>query len=402
MNILFLCNKSPFPQKEGGPMAMNMLIKGLLRAGHHVKVLAMNSYKYRVDPEEIPEEYRRATGIELVDVDLRVRLLPALLNLLKGRSYHVERFISEKFRKVLTRVLQEQAYDIVQLETLYMAPYIRLIRRYSKARIVLRAHNIEHLIWERAAGEEHRALRKWYLVQLARTLREYEHQVAWQVDGIAAITGTDADYFTDLLAPSTSPVPVTDIPFGIDPDAYPLSAGPDPPTLFTIGSMNWLPNEEGVRWFLREVWPAVHRQFPGLKYYLAGRSMPAWMFHLNVPNVVVAGEVEDARAFMAEHSVMIVPLFSGSGIRIKIIEGMATGKTVISTRLGAEGIHYSNGGNILIADAPCEFFDMITLCLEDPERRTRIGLGGRRLVESMYHQTAITAKLVSFYRDLLG
>ena len=161
-----------------------------------------------------------------------------------------------------------------------------------------------------------------------------------------------------------------------------------------------LPNEEGVRWFIDQVWPHVHKQFPDLKYFLAGRAMPGWMKELRVPGVEVLGEVEDARAFIASRSVMIVPLFSGSGIRIKIIEGMAAGKTVISTLLGAEGIHYSNGENILIANAPCEFFDMISLCIEDPSRRKMIGNNARMLIESEYDRDAITQRLISFYQQL--
>ena len=147
----------------------------------------------------------------------------------------------------------------------------------------------------------------------------------------------------------------------------------DVPSLFSIGSMNWMPNEEGIRWFLEQSWPEIHRQYPDLKYYLAGRAMPEWMRTLNMPNVEVLGEVEDAQAFIRSKSIMIVPLFSGSGIRIKIIEGMAAARTIISTSLGAEGIHYTNGENILIANAPCEFFDMVSLCMEDKPRCRKIG-----------------------------
>jgi glycosyltransferase involved in cell wall biosynthesis len=195
---------------------------------------------------------------------------------------------------------------------------------------------------------------------------------------------------------------VIDVPFGLDIRIY-----PPPPddhgltSLFTIGSMNWMPNEEGVKWFLDKVWPDVHRQFPDLKYFLAGRAMPEWMKQLRLPNVEVLGEVEDAHDFIQRHSVMLVPLFSGSGIRIKIIEGMALGKAIISTSLGAEGIAYVNGENILIANAPCEFFDMISLCIEDPSRRRKIGHNARTLIETEYDRDAITHRLISFYQQLM-
>lgn len=408
MNVLLICNKSPWPLKEGGPIAMNMVIDGLLCAGHQVKVLAVNSYKYHVEAAQIPEDFRKKSGIELVDVDLRVKPVSAFLNLFTGRSYHVERFDTTTFRKKLTSLLLDGKFDIVQLETLFVCPYIPIIRKFSHARIILRSHNIEHLIWERLADETRNPLKRWYLRHLASTLKKYEHKVIREVDGIAAITWKDADYFSNVLTSRgtvPSVTPVIDIPFGLDINVYRLPDEPEPEksaSLFTIGSMNWMPNEEGVKWFLEHVWPDIHKQFPALNYYLAGRAMPEWMAQLRLPGVKVLGEIEDARAFIGAHSVMIVPLFSGSGIRIKIIEGMALGKTIISTSLGAEGISYSNGDNILIANAPCEFFDMITLCIEDPVRREKIGKNARHLIEAEYDQNAIIHRLISFYQQLLN
>ena len=187
MKILFLCNKSPWPPKEGGPIAMNMIIRGMLDAGHSVKVLAVNSFKYNINPADIPSEYRDKTGIELIDVDLRVKPFPALLNLFTSHSYHIERFVSASFSQRLTEVLQESEYDIVQFETLLMASYIDVIRKYSKAKIILRAHNIEHLIWERLAATSANPLKRYYLNHLARTLKLFELTVPDLVDGIAAI-----------------------------------------------------------------------------------------------------------------------------------------------------------------------------------------------------------------------
>jgi len=405
MKILFLCNKSPWPAKEGGPMAMSMLIDGLIRAGHQVKVLAVNSYKYKIDFTRIPASYLDATGLELVDLDLRIRLIPAFLNLFTGESYHVQRFISKAFSRKLVCCLQSETYDIVQLETLFMGPYITDIRKYSSAKIILRAHNIEHLIWSRIADESKNPLKKIYLRHLASTLKKYEYGILQQLDGIAAITPTDADFFRDMLRSSFSdkPIPVAAIPFGLNPEKYMEEAGnAEFPSLFSLGSMNWIPNQEGIRWFLLNVWPDVHKQFPLLKYYLAGREMPPWMKSLNLPNVVVVGEVENAIAFIQSKSIMLVPLFSGSGIRVKIIEAMAAGKTVISTCLGAEGIHYTNHQDILLANIPCEFFEMISVCVSDKQTCDKIGLQARKLIQKEYDSNRIIEKLTGFYQQSPG
>ncbi|MDD4603461.1 MAG: glycosyltransferase family 4 protein [Bacteroidales bacterium] len=396
MKILFLCNKSPWPPKEGGPMAMNMLIEGLVAAGHEVKVLAVNSFKYTITPEEIPPEYRERTGIELLEVDLRIKPFAAFFNLFTRKSYHVQRFISKMFRKRLTSILQESQFDVVQLETLFMCPYIKTIRRHSKAKIILRAHNIEHRIWERVAEETKNPIRKWYISHLAHTLKRYEKKIIREIDGIIAITPTDAEYFGRSIQNQGK---IIDIPFGIDPNQYPVDFKEvEFPSLFTLGSMNWIPNQEGIRWFLTNVWLDIHNQFPTLKYYLAGREMPSWMRSLNLPNVIVLGEVEDARIFISSKAIMIVPLFSGSGIRIKIIEGMAMGKTIISTSLGAEGIDCSDRANILIANLPCEFFEMISVSVTDRSLCERIGIQARKLVEEKYQTKKLIQKLIGFYQ----
>jgi len=142
LNILVICNKSPWPAREGGPIAMNNIIEGLIDAGHEVKVLALNTNKYHVEVDDIPAAYRNKTKIELAYIDLSIKMLPAFLNLFSTKSYHVERFKSKAFEKKLIKILQATAYDIVQIELLYMSPYLDTIRKYSNAKIVLRAPNI--------------------------------------------------------------------------------------------------------------------------------------------------------------------------------------------------------------------------------------------------------------------
>ncbi len=404
MKILFLCNKSPYPAREGGPIAMNMMIEGLIRAGHQVKVLAVNSEKYHVAPESIPLSYREMTGIELVDIDLRIRIPDALLNLFSTKSYHVERFISAAFRKKLLDILSVEKFDVVQFEMLFMSPYLGDVQRNSNAVTVLRAHNIEHLIWERMARNEKSPLKKWYISHLAETLKNYELSVIKGYDGIAAITYKDAEFFQKIIQGSGQAKPaVTDIPFGLDPGSYSSSREKIHfPSIFSLGAMDWLPNNEGIYWFLEKVWPELHRRFPDLRFYIAGRHMPEWLTNSRHENVEVIGEVEDAVQFMNSKAIMVVPLFSGSGIRIKIIEGMAAGKTIVSTSIGAEGIGYTNGENILIADDPEEFIRQIASCISDRGMFDSIGISARTLIETSYNRDLLIQKLLAFYQKIRG
>ena len=396
MRILLLCNKPPYPASEGGPMAMNSIITGLLEAGHQVKVLAINSEKYNVKESDIPEEYKQKTGIELIDVDLTVKPLNAFLNLFTRKSYHAERFISEEFKKRLAAVLDKEQFDVVQLEVLFMAPYVETIRRHSKAMIVLRAHNVEHKIWERIAKDTKSPLKRWYINHLAKTLKEFELNALETVDGVAAITRKDAAFFRKYCSK-----PVIDIPFGVYPEQFdPKYEIEGKPKFYHIGSMNWMPNEEGIRWFVDEVLPKTVEKVPDFVYHLAGRSMPEWLTSMKNPHVDVVGEVPDAKEFVTNHDVAIVPLLSGSGIRIKIIESMALGKTVITTRVGAEGILYDEEVNIIIAENKAKMVEAIRSLNENPETAVRIGQAARKLVEETYDNRKIIARLLMFYEQI--
>ncbi len=308
----------------------------------------------------------------------------------------MERFISKNFRARLVELLEKEQFDVVQLEMLYMAPYVEDIRAHSKAMIVLRAHNVEHKIWERIAKETKFFPKRWYINHLAKTLKEYELNALETVDGIAAITRKDAAFFRKYCSK-----PIIDIPYGVYPEEFtPKYEIEGKPKFYHIGSMNWMPNEEGIRWFVDEVLPKTLEKVPDFTYYLAGRNMPEWLTTLNNPNVNVIGEVPDAKEFVANHDIAIVPLLSGSGIRIKIIESMAMGKTVITTRVGAEGILYDEEVNIVIAENKAKMVEAIRTINENPQIAERIGRAARKLVEESYDNRKIIARLLMFYEQI--
>ena len=377
-------------------MAMNSIVTGLLEAGHEVKILAVNSTKYNVSMGDIPEDYRQKTGIELIDVDLRVKPLQAFKNLFSKKSYHVERFISKDFNSRLVEVLKQDIYDVVQLETLFMTPYVETIRTYSKAQVVLRAHNVEHLIWDRIAKGTKFFLKRFYINHLTKTLKNYELSAINTVDGIAAITRKDAAYFRKYCA-----TPTIDIPYGVYPEEFtPRFEIEGKPQFYHIGSMNWMPNEEGIRWFVDDCLEAVVAKVPDFVFHLAGRNMPEWLKELNNKHLDVIGEVPDAKEFVTNHDVAIVPLLSGSGIRIKIIESMALGKAVVTTTVGAEGILYDEDVNIIIADNKAQMAEAIRRFDENPALAVEVGKAARKLVEEVYDNRKLTERLLLFYSQI--
>lgn len=377
---------------------MYAMISGLINAGHTVKVLAANTNKYTVDCETIPADFKKSTQIELVDIDLSLNIPGAMYNYLSRKSYHVARFHTKAFALKLIEVLKKDSYDIIQFEMLYMASYLDVIRKYSKAPVVLRAHNIEHKIWQRVAENCTNPIKRMYLNHLYRALKRFEIGILNKVDGVVAITPVDARNL-DRLSHSTN---IISIPFGIKLDT--LSENPIQPaeaSLFHIGSMNWYPNEEGIRWLIDEVWPKITVRLPEVELHLAGRYMTDWLTGLSIPRIIVDGEVPDVWEYMQRFSIMVVPLFSGSGIRIKIVEAMAAGKAIITTSIGAEGINYENGQHLLIAKDAKSFADAIVRLCNDSALRETLGSNARMLIAKEHDNTKLMQKLIAFYNELL-
>jgi glycosyltransferase involved in cell wall biosynthesis len=397
MQILQICNKVPFPPKDGGCIAMNNLTQGLLNEGHKIKVVAINTPKHFTKIEDLPHSYRTKTNIEAVFIDTSVKPIPAFLNLFGNGSYNISRFYSEDFEKKIIQVLTSETFDVVQLESLFVSMYIGVIRKYSKAKIVLRSHNIEYKLWERNAAAAENILKRLYFKFLAKRLEAYEKSCLSSYDAVAAITKEDAEWFRENGFKKNISV----IPFGIDINSIEeTNIKSEKESLFHIGAMDWEPNIEGINWFLENVWGKVQQKFPSLKLYLAGRKMSPQFKNLRRDKIVVLGEVENAHDFIRSKGLMIVPLLSGGGMRVKIIEGMALGKVIVTTSIGAEGIDCENGRNILIADDPEAFVASVSYYLSDNNYLEQIGKNAREFAVQHYNNADISKQLTAFYSTI--
>ena len=375
---------------------MDSITQGLLAVGCNVKILTVETDKHPLRHDCIPQAYADATGIESVYIDLRVKPLPAAVAMLCGDSYHVARYRSDAFAKRLRELLEAQDYDLVHIESIYLTPYVPLIRQHSSAKIILRAHNVEHLIWQRVAQSTRRGLKRWYLKHLSLTLRAYELEHINDYDGIVCITRNDAEHFQN----NGCRKPMSVIPFAVThEDVEQLCA--EPASLFHIGAMDWIPNHESIAWFLDKVWPVVHREVPQAHLYLAGRKMPTEWMDSSIEGVTVVGEVPDAMYFIGSKQINVVPLLCGSGIRVKIIEAMSVGKAVVTTTVGAQGIDYTDGENLLIANTPDEFASQIKHLVDDPDYCRQIGEAAAHLVADRYDINHLTNELITFYNKIL-
>lgn len=400
MKILQLCHKPPLPQVDGGCIAMHNITEGLLKTGQDVRVVAIETQKHPVKVSAFPVDYLQKTRFESVFINTTPHLKDAIVASLKRKSYQISRFFSRSMVSKLEHILKHESFDIVHLESIYVAPYIPIIRKYSNAKIVLRVHNIEHQIWERLADNESNPVRKFIYKKNMQQLRRVERHILKQVDGYLTISEPDYEYFNQ-----TSPnVAGMVIPFGIDLDHYDPEDDyipSDEPTLFHLGSMNWSPNVEGVEWFLDEVWPEIYEQHPELTFTIAGYGIPESISSRKDEGVIIAGAVPSANEFMLAHDLMVVPLLSGSGIRIKIVEAMALGKVVITTTVGAQGLDAENGKHLFIADTPEEFLAVIEKCIATPDLCKIIGENARDYISIHHDRDIITKQLLDFYQSVM-
>jgi len=397
MKILQITNKVPVPPKDGGSIASLRLAEGLADRDHQVHILAMNTSKHFVAQEEIRNFENSRLSISAVEIDTRIRPLRALMNLLFSRlPYNAERFISPDFKTALEDAICEIQPELIILENLYPAAYLKDIRKNSDALVAYRAHNVEHQIWQRMAKNA-RGLKKWYISLLAKRIFNFEKDLLNKYDFLVPITSRDADVLEKLG--NKKPCFVLPTGFAGELTSYP-PIELNTPVLAHLGALDWLPNQEGLLWFVDEVWPLLKKKIPGIEFHLAGRNAPEWFIkRMNVTGVTMHGEIEDAGSFIQSYPIHIVPLFSGSGMRIKIVEGMAGGRVVVTTTIGTEGIDTQHKENIIIADSPELFASEIIEALGDPDYCRRIGKNAFTFVDEKLNNKILIEGFLKFLEN---
>lgn len=398
MNILLVCNKYPFPPRDGGSLATYNMAKGLAGQGCRVDLLAMNTSKH-FSPG--PSPFERTAGlnsVRTVFADTSISWYGLLSNLLfSGIPYNAARFIRNDFDVALSRMLTDHEYDIVQLEGLYLLPYIKTIRRGSNAKIVYRAHNFEQKIWEGLYIREKNIFRRRYLKTLFSRIRKFEKGFVNAYDILVPVTSDDLALFFS----AGNNKPSIAAPFGVCQDGFSAmeNTGNGHLLIQYIGALDWLPNIEALEWFIRNVWPGLRERHPGLRFRVAGRNANKhFVKFMTGRGIDFEGEVESALAFLSGEGILIVPLFSGSGIRVRIIEAMSMGKPVVATTLSVAGIPVENGKHLLLADNAGEFTESIGKLLTNRDFAFKMGRNANDFSRSNYDNDLVTGRLVDFYK----
>lgn len=393
MKILMILPRIPIPARDGGAIVMLETVRALHEAGHQVDICAVNTQKHYAEPSVMHDA---CSSITAVDIDTSIRPLrmlreviassfPTQFGIPTSSSYWLTRFASQRMLDQIELVVRERGpYDVVLCESLFTACYGEALRRRSviaeHVPIVLHAHNVEARIQDRLSIDRARSgVERWFRRRLADQTRTYENHVITTFDGVLALSPVDAATFA-LVSPRTH---VVTVPPGVR--EHRPSGTREPDSLWFLGSLDWTPNVDGLRWFMRYVWPLIKAEIPSASFHIAGRSTPQEVLaYDDGEHVVVHGEIADPTEYRESYEVGVVPLLSGSGVRVKIIEALMEHAAVVTTSIGCEGIDLEHGTHALIGDDARSFASACIQLLRDASLRETLREAGYCAVHKVY------------------
>ena len=377
MKILWVKAGGLVPFDQGGRIRSFQILKHLARK-HDVTVYTF----YRREPADAHTELRGYFS----DVVTTPLPLPASRSVgeyaqyarlfLSGRSATMGKYaLYPEVRRTLASLVAANPFDAIVCDFIYPAAAIDWTMACPK---ILFAHNVEAQVWERQAQVTGDPVRRLACRLEHRALARAEKRYAMRADLVLAVSEHDRAFFARYVGDDRTAV----IPTGVDTDYFqPSGTRERADTIVFTGSMDWLPNDDGVRYFVEQVLPLIRRDLPSATFSAVGRRPSPALSALASEAVRVTGTVDDIRPYLDGAALVVVPLRSGSGTRIKIFEAMAMGKAVLSTTLGAEGLPVTHDENIVLADSPDAFARAAVRLLRSPELRARLGGAARAMVE---------------------
>lgn len=393
MKILWLKSDLLFPLDKGGKLRTWHLLRYLARH-HEITYLGfaspgdsenaiglMREVAHRV--ESVPRSDPRKRSLEFY--------LHAARYLMDPLPYAIANYRSRAFTRRIDSLLRERDFDVIVSD--FVLPMVNLPARVP-CPVVVFTHNVEAEIWRRhAETQAGRIARYLYGVQHRRMLR-FERDALRRAEGVLAVSENDRDTLTRLY-PGAAREPVHVVPTGVDTEFFqPAVSAPASRSLVFTGSMDWLPNEDAMIFFCREVLPLIRAEEPETTLSIVGRAPTPPVVRLGrEPGITVTGRVDDVRPHIAPASVYVVPLRIGGGTRLKIFEAMAMGKAVVSTDVGAEGLPVRGGEHVVLANSPREFAAGVVQLMRDVDRRRSLEAAARTLVVERYDWSAAAGEL---------
>jgi len=383
MNILWVKTELLHPLDKGGKLRSYHMLRELKRNGlHRITYITLDDGHGGREARQQAGEYCD----ELVTIPFHppakgsIRFyVDLVLNLFSKLPYAVARYRSAALQRAIDARVAAGDVDIVVCD--FLAPSVN-VSEDLPCPAVLFEHNVEALIWKRHSEVAANPLKRGYLAVQWKRMRAFEARECRRYDYVVTVSPEDRILVSQEYTIET----VADVPTGVD-TAYFTPSGTQPRDRLNMvftGSMDWMPNDDAVRFFLGGVWPRIRATVPNATFTVVGRNPSAALVALSSqePGVTVTGRVEDVRPYMERAAVYLVPLRIGGGTRLKIFEAMAMGLPVVSTWIGAEGLPVTDGENIVLADAPEQFANAAVQLLTDQARAHAIGDEAARTVRA--------------------
>ena len=393
MRILWLKSDLLLPLDKGGKLRTWHLMRHLAQR-HEITYLAFaEPGESRANIDGMKEVAARVVTIPRTDAPKgSIRFYAdAALHLVDPLPYAVGKYRSRVYKAALQKLLQDTRFDLVVCDFLF--PAVNLPRELPCASVIF-THNVESEIWRRHAETKSGVLSRLLYGQQYRRMLRYEARTLARFDGVLAVSEADRRTFARIY-PGAAAEPVHVVSTGVDVDYFsPAPSDPASKRLVFTGSMDWLPNEDAMAFFCRDILPLVRAEEPDVQLSIVGRAPTPVVKRLaDDAGVQVTGRVDDVRPYMQDAAAYIVPLRIGGGTRLKIFEAMAMGKAVVSTTVGAEGLPVTHGEHVLLADEPRTFARAIVRLLRDVDRRRELETAARALVVARYDWSAVAGEL---------
>ncbi|MGH9515740.1 MAG: glycosyltransferase [Terriglobales bacterium] len=318
-------------------------------------------------------------------------------NMFSSSPHTVSKYCRAEVKTRMRDLLGSQRFDVIICDFVVAAAAIPWEVTCPK---VIFTHNVEALIWKRHFEVSRNPVWKMASWGEYQKMIRFEKHFLNKSDHVLTVSEADKDFFSDFVDRSK----MTVISTGVDTEYFrPDNGNEQPNSLVFTGSMDWMPNEDGVLYFMDSILPLIRQAIPEVSFTIVGRkpSEKLRAAAASEPGVHVTGTVDDIRPYVREGSVYVVPLRIGSGTRLKIFEAMAMGKPIVSTTLGAEGLPIRDGVDIAIADRPEEFSRKVCALLRDPDARRRLGSAARQLVEQHYSWSSVAAEFDDVLRRVV-
>ncbi|MFT5858884.1 MAG: glycosyltransferase involved in cell wall biosynthesis [Flavobacteriaceae bacterium] len=390
MKALYITSKPIFPTVDGGSVAMEKFMSSLIQADLSVKHLIIETHKHKFNKGAYPDRFYQKTNPESIRINTKVTILGALLNLFKSGSYNVDRFHDRRMETLIHSSLEKENFDAVIFDSLFTTSYLESVRSKFKGKIFIRTHNVEFDLWKGYA-EDAKGIKRWYLNKLAADIEIYELITLQQCDGILSISSMDSTVFRN----NGISVPIHNISVAVQvPDVkHDYSNN----RLYHLGAMDWIPNQEAVQ-RLMFLMPKVRKELPNTEIHIAGLNANKYVSSDEANGIQVHGFVQKIISFGIDHGILVTPIQSGSGIRIKILEAMAVGIPVLTTSIGAQGINHQDSECLLVADSDEDFVQSMIRLVKDEGLRQKIGRNAIDYIRKNHTIEEISEKLVEILK----